>query len=138
VMSRSPTHAGGVVFRMKRDSPEFLLVTARSPRVEWVYPKGRIERGEDPAAAAVREVEEEAGVRATIVEPLGAVTVRVGGQEQTVQYFLMTTDDPGESREGRNLMWAGAAQAEQHLAFPESVASLRQALALLQRRVRGA
>ena len=135
--SPTPTHAGGIVYRMNGDSPEFLLVTARSPRVEWVYPKGRIERGEDPAGAAVREVEEEAGVRATIVEPLGDVTVHVGGREQTVRYFLMTTGDGGESREGRSLIWAGATQAEQHLTFPESVASLRQALALLQR-VRGA
>ena len=53
-----PTHAGGIVYRMNRDAPEFLLVTARSPRLEWVYPKGRIEPGEDPAAAALREVEE--------------------------------------------------------------------------------
>lgn len=129
----TPTHAGGIVYRMSGGAPEFLLVTARSPRVEWVYPKGRIESGEDPAAAAIREVEEEAGVRAAIVDQLSDVTVPVKGREQTVRYFLMTTSDPGESREGRRLVWATATMAEQHLAFPEARESLREALALLKR-----
>lgn len=137
VTSRTPTHAGGIVYRMNGDTPEFLLVTARSPRVEWVYPKGHLEPGEDAERAAVREVEEEAGVRATIVQALHDVTAQVRGEEQVVRYFLMTTTDAGDSREGRRLTWATAAQAEELLTFPGSRRSLREAVALLGRSASG-
>ena len=39
----------------------------------WAIPKGLVGRGEDPAATAVREVAEETGVDATLVEKLGDV-----------------------------------------------------------------
>ena len=39
----------------------------------WALPKGLVGRGEDPAATAVREVAEETGVEATLVEKLGDV-----------------------------------------------------------------
>ena len=39
----------------------------------WALPKGLVGRGEDPAATAVREVAEETGVDATLVEKLGDV-----------------------------------------------------------------
>ncbi len=38
---------------------------------EWSFPKGHIERGEDAAAAALREVSEEAGVQVRLLESLG-------------------------------------------------------------------
>ena len=39
----------------------------------WALPKGLVGEGEDPAATAVREVAEETGVEATLVEKLGDV-----------------------------------------------------------------
>jgi diadenosine hexaphosphate hydrolase (ATP-forming) len=119
---------------MRNGEPEFLLVTARSPRVEWVYPKGHIDPGEDAAEAAVREVEEEAGVGAAIVQVVGDVTVRIGAAEQVVRYFLMTTTEEGEPREGRAYAWLGAADALARLTFPESRDSLRSAIEALRRR----
>ncbi len=53
-----------------------LLVTAtRQPNL-WVFPKGHIEAGETPEEAAVREVDEEAGVVATVVAPIGTLEFR--------------------------------------------------------------
>jgi 8-oxo-dGTP pyrophosphatase MutT (NUDIX family) len=37
----------------------------------WALPKGNIGRGEDPAATAVREIEEETGARGRLVGKLG-------------------------------------------------------------------
>jgi 8-oxo-dGTP pyrophosphatase MutT (NUDIX family) len=51
--------AGVVVVRNARDQWRFLLLRAFS---HWDFPKGMVEAGEDPSAAAVREVMEETSV----------------------------------------------------------------------------
>lgn len=48
--------AGAVVVRPTADGYRFLLLRAYN---HWDFPKGMVEPGEDPHAAAVREVEEE-------------------------------------------------------------------------------
>jgi 8-oxo-dGTP pyrophosphatase MutT (NUDIX family) len=60
--------AGGVVVR---DRELLLIATAGGKR--WQLPKGRIEKGESPEQAAVREVREETGVSGRIVAPLGGI-----------------------------------------------------------------
>jgi 8-oxo-dGTP pyrophosphatase MutT (NUDIX family) len=51
--------AGVVVVRDGVDGVRFLLLRAYR---NWDFPKGLVERGEDPLAAAVREAHEEAGL----------------------------------------------------------------------------
>lgn len=65
------TSAGGVVFRLAPAEaggvePVFLLI--RDSYSNWGFPKGHLERGEMPEAAALREVAEETG--------LGGLTLR--------------------------------------------------------------
>jgi 8-oxo-dGTP pyrophosphatase MutT (NUDIX family) len=59
----------------------------------WALPKGLVARGEDPAATAVREVSEETGVEATLVEKLGDVryvyTWRGERVFKVVSFFLL-------------------------------------------------
>ncbi|HSP56131.1 MAG TPA: NUDIX domain-containing protein [Dehalococcoidia bacterium] len=64
-MRLSETSAGGIVFR---DGQVLLLQRTGG---EWVMPKGHIEAGESPEAAAMREVLEETGLTATVVRPAG-------------------------------------------------------------------
>jgi 8-oxo-dGTP pyrophosphatase MutT (NUDIX family) len=64
--------AGGVLVRRLRG--EWVLAAIRpagKPQGVWVLPKGRLEAGESGAAAAVREVAEETGVRGRVVAKLG-------------------------------------------------------------------
>lgn len=126
--SAKPTHAGGVVFRTRRGAGEFLLVTARRRPEEWVYPKGHIERGETPEQAALREVHEESGVRASIVELLEDVRIRASGEDQVIRYFLMRAVRDGSPGEGRRSVWLPAEETLKRLSFPESRASLQRAL----------
>jgi len=76
--------AGGVVIN---DSGSVLLIRHRNG--SWVFPKGHIEPGESKADTAVREVEEEAGVQASVLDP-----------RQTWQ-----TQYTNPRREGRRITW---------------------------------
>jgi 8-oxo-dGTP pyrophosphatase MutT (NUDIX family) len=60
--ARVETSSGGVVFRRTEvQEVDFLLI--RDPYANWCLPKGHIEGGETPEQAALREVEEETGLR---------------------------------------------------------------------------
>ncbi|MGE5606957.1 MAG: NUDIX domain-containing protein [Bacteroidota bacterium] len=65
--------AGGIVFREESNRIEFLLVTSNSNRNRWIIPAGHVEVGETPRETALREVEEEAGVKADILSDLGVL-----------------------------------------------------------------
>jgi len=62
--------AGLLIYRKRQGQPEFLLVHPGGPLWKnkdlgaWTIPKGEINAGEDPLAAARRESEEELGFRA--------------------------------------------------------------------------
>src|SRR4051794_38047166 len=62
-----PTSAGLLVFRVRDGALEVLLAHmggpfwARRDEGAWTIPKGELEPGEDPAAGARREYEEELG-----------------------------------------------------------------------------
>eukprot|EP00835_Amoeboradix_gromovi_P000891 NODE_33_length_32023_cov_0.217579.p22 type:complete len:123 gc:universal NODE_33_length_32023_cov_0.217579:30189-30557(+) len=66
---------------------KILLITARKSN-HWVLPKGQIENSETPESAALRELYEEAGVRATIDSHiLEMVMDRKSGQQNTFWYM---------------------------------------------------
>lgn len=93
--TRAEVSAGGVVYRRRRGSPEVALAARRTRRghLVWGLPKGEVEPDETPEEAAVREVREETGLLARIVEPLGDIRyVYVWGGvrvRKRVHFFLM-------------------------------------------------
>jgi 8-oxo-dGTP pyrophosphatase MutT (NUDIX family) len=74
--ARDETSAGGVVYRIDRGQPLFLLI--RDSYQNWGFPKGHVEDGELPEAAALREVAEETG--------LDHLTIR--GSIETIDWFF--------------------------------------------------
>lgn len=85
----SEGRAGGVVFRSRNGVIEYLLVEAKEDPSQWVLPKGHVEAGEQPRETAVREVLEETGVWARVVEDLGTQSWSVEGRPVATQFFLM-------------------------------------------------
>lgn len=91
--------AGGVVVRSEREEWLVALLKTEHKRGEvWVLPKGHVEpeEGETVPEAAVREVQEEAGITSlSIKEQLGITRYSFQTEEalirKTVHYFLMTT-----------------------------------------------
>ena len=108
---------------------EYLLVEARRSRV-WVLPKGHIEPGETPEAAAEREVQEEAGVRAAIVGRAGESEFVVDGKPVRVIFFLMRYEGEAARTEERVLAWRRYEDAVALLHFDNLRRVLTQAHAL--------
>jgi 8-oxo-dGTP diphosphatase len=82
------------VTRPTADGDREVLVVHRPRYDDWTLPKGKLERGESPEDAAVREVEEETGVRGTLGRELPPQQyVDRNGREKVVRYWEMTPLD---------------------------------------------
>jgi 8-oxo-dGTP pyrophosphatase MutT (NUDIX family) len=121
------SHAGGVVARTMSGGREYLLVEARRSRGEWVLPKGHIEPGETPEAAAAREVQEEAGVRAEVIARAGESEYAVDGEPVRVVFFLMRYLGDAARQEARALAWRPYEDALRLLRFDDTRRVLTQA-----------
>ena len=94
--SQPPTAAvaaGGVIYRLGELGTEIVLVARRREQL-WALPKGTPEPSETIEETALREVREETGLEAAIVDRLGTVrysfTSRSGGRvDKTVHHFLL-------------------------------------------------
>ena len=126
-----PSHAGGVVHRLRAGVREFLLVTARRTPQHWVLPKGHIDPGESPEQAAVREVLEESGVHARVQRWMEDVVVEMPHERQRIRYFLMQFEKDGVPLEVRGVEWLPAVSAKARLSFAETRALVQAAAVTL-------
>jgi 8-oxo-dGTP diphosphatase len=86
--------AGGVVWRPAESGGVEVALVHRPAYDDWSFPKGKLHPGEDEATAAIREVEEETGLRCRLARDLGVSTYRDSrGRAKTVRYWAMTPAD---------------------------------------------
>ena len=101
--------AGGVVVRDGR------VVLVHRPRYDdWTLPKGKLERRESFEDAALREVEEETGLRCRLVRALPSVEYEVRGRPKLVRYWLMEVEEDNgfvPNEEVDELRWLEPAEA---------------------------
>jgi ADP-ribose pyrophosphatase len=94
-------HPGAAAVVPLRDDGAVLLVRQyRHTTGGWLLevPAGKLAPGEDPADAARRELEEEAGVRAAELVPLGFIWMTPGFCDERIWLFLASGLSPGEQR----------------------------------------
>jgi 8-oxo-dGTP diphosphatase len=101
--------AGGVVLRGGR-----VAVVHRPKYDDWSLPKGKLDPGESFEDAALREVEEETGLRCSLVRELPAVQYEVRGRPKLVRYWAMEVEgetpfEPNE--EVDEIRWLGPDEA---------------------------
>jgi 8-oxo-dGTP pyrophosphatase MutT (NUDIX family) len=107
--------AAALCLRRKRGRLQLLLVTTRSGRP--TLPKGRVESGEAPAEAALREAGEEAGVRGVVTGHVGSW--RHGDARQHVEGYVVTVRKAGRphrSERWRTVRWVDVDEATEQLA----------------------
>ena len=81
----------------RRRAAALELVVVHRPRYDdWSLPKGKLDPGETWEQAALREVEEEVGLRCRLGEELPPVCYRDNkGRAKAVRYWLMQPEDGG-------------------------------------------
>src|SRR4051794_34302113 len=118
--------AGGVVIEGER-----VLVVHRPRHGDWSLPKGKLDPGESWEQAALREVEEETGLRCTLEEELPPVDYEVRGTPKRVRWWRMRLlEDLGpdvRDDEVDELRWATRAEAEELLSYSTDRATLAAA-----------
>lgn len=146
--------AGGIVYKRERTRKEsasrknakiYILVSQHSQHHGWVFPKGLIGdhiKGEKKEETAVREVEEETGIKAKIVrslEPVGYWYQSRGdpstgsGREKvkkTVYYFLMeylSGDIKTHDHEMENVEWLPVNEVEKRLTYKSDKEAWKEA-----------
>lgn len=93
--------AGGVVFRRQANNIQILLIKDRNNI--WSFPKGFIEKEEDIAETAKREVEEEAGIsNLTVIDKIDSIRYfyRFQGKliRKRVDFFLFEHTGNGSTK----------------------------------------
>ena len=86
---------------MLRQARPPLIAVVRLRKGEWVLPKGKLDDGETPRDAAMREVWEETGHDVSVHEFLGTLAYGLGGRSKIVHYWRMETSG-GPTRELMN------------------------------------
>ena len=122
--------SGGVVWR--RDGGRVEVVVVHRPRYDdWSLPKGKLDKGESWEQAALREVEEEVGLKCRLgpeLEPTSYEDRK--GRAKVVRYWLM---EPKSDRafkpndEVDEIRWLSPADAEAAVSYPHDAELVRDA-----------
>jgi 8-oxo-dGTP diphosphatase len=112
--------AGGLVLRDDGDAVRVLLV--HRPRGDWTFPKGKADPGETDPETALREVEEETGLRCALGDPVGETRYTdAAGRPKVARYWLMTATETAHefesNREIDGLRWCTRREAAKLLSY---------------------
>lgn len=127
--------AGGIVFNDRSQ----VLLTKHSQNHHWSFPKGLIDPGQTPKEAAVREVKEEGGVEAKILDKVGysKYVYNHKGEKifKIVTYFLMkyiSGDPKDHDWEMEEAGWYEPDTALKQLTFSQDKELLKKALEMVK------
>ena len=122
----SEVSAGGLVVDRGGPVPQGALIGRldRRGRLLWSLPKGHLEAGETAEDAAIREVEEETGIRGHVLAKLGVIDFWfvAGGARihKTVHHFLLEAES-GELSDADvevdEVAWVPLAELPERLAY---------------------
>lgn len=118
---------------------EVLLISTRAGR-RWGLPKGRLEAGETPEMAALREIQEETGIIGRITAPLLTVQYTFWGGpskriKKRVDYYLLDYESGSEANfdpeEVSAAVWMPWDEALARLTFENDKNVIRAAQAVI-------
>jgi 8-oxo-dGTP pyrophosphatase MutT (NUDIX family) len=140
VRTRSEHSAGGVVIRRGPEGIDVALAARRTRKgdLAWGLPKGLVEKGEQPPETALREVHEETGLQAEILEPLGDISYWYVWEDERIKkrvtFFLMEAvggDISHHDHEMEDVRWFPLQKARRRASYSSERDVLRRAAASL-------
>ncbi|MBV8172269.1 MAG: NUDIX hydrolase [Candidatus Eremiobacteraeota bacterium] len=120
--------AGGIILRQQPEGQVELVVVHRPSYDDWTFPKGKLQVGEREEHTAIREVEEETGLRCRLERALGSTKYDDHrGRRKVVHYWVMRALEGHfrPSREVDELRWVTIKQASSLLSYNHDRALLR-------------
>lgn len=127
--------AGGIVFNSKGQ----VLLTKHSQNKKWSFPKGLIDEGQTSEETALREVKEEGGVEAEILDKVGysKYVYTLNGEKifKVVTYYLMkyVSGDPKDHDwEMEDAGWFEVEDALKTLDFSRDKELLKKAVEVIK------
>lgn len=144
-MSKVPTKlqisAGGVAYRKRAGRIEIALISVGDDG-RWQLPKGLVDKGESTEQAAVREVREEAGIQAEVVQRIDKVEYWYFGNEEgrrvryhkLVYFYLLryVSGDVGDHDwEVNDARWVEIGEALEMMAFESERKVVAKAMDLI-------
>ena len=112
--------AGGVLVRSRPDGAVEVAIVHRPAYDDWTLPKGKLQAGEREEHTALREVEEETGMRCRLERALGTTKYRDHrGRLKVVHYWVMRALDGHfkPTKEVDALRWLQVADAVDTLTY---------------------
>lgn len=129
------TAGGAIPWRLAKDGLEVLLI--HRPRYDdWSWPKGKIDDGETVPECAIREVEEEIGLKAALGIPLPPIHYHVSAGLKVVHYWAVDVDGATLRHDGKevdSVMWCSPDKAARLLSNPTDVGPLEELVAAHER-----
>lgn len=136
--------SGGVVFRQGPSGIEVGLISVGEP-ARWQLPKGLVDPGETPEITAVREVREETGVKATLLEKIDTIEYWYVGNKgpqrvrfhKLVHFFLLAYASGSIGQhdwEVNEARWVDLQAAQHLLAFKGERTVLEKATSMIGKR----
>ena len=85
-------HGGACILPVDGEGNCYLVKQFRSPfeRVLLEAPAGKIDQGEEPLTTATREITEETGLTAAVIEPIGTMIATPGYCSEIIYLYIAT------------------------------------------------
>lgn len=143
--TRTEVSAGGIVFQ--RSGKGILIAFILDPYNKWTFAKGHVEPGEKSETAAVREVEEETGLKnLEVVEYLGKIDFWFKDKydnagttvHKFVYYYLLeaprdTKHYLQKEEKIKDLKWVPLEKAENFSSYKDTAPVLKKAVQILKK-----
>lgn len=132
--------SGGIIYRKQGKRVEVALIVRGEGKV-FCLPKGKIEKPETPQETALREVEEETGLKGKIEKEIGKINYWFYSKEEKARifktvYFYLIRYESGETQghdfEVEEVKWLSIDEALKIMTYPTERKMMQKANSLLK------